>query len=267
MTCSPIERRIFRRLAVFAGGWSPEAAETVCGAAEGPAGATFAALASLVTKNLVQSAPRGDMPRFTMLETIREYAHERLAASGEEERIRCAHAAHFLALVDGANQALIGPGQVAVRARIERDYDNLRGALRWSVDRGAVGRAGWLGWKYSWRCWSDRVLYTEGRSWAGGDPGARRYRRPPVLFLAALRRGRPRHGPRGRRGGEAVPREGTRPGAAVRYLRTALRPRSRNADGSHRQGDYAAARAYLEETWPSGAARMTGGMSVSAACT
>jgi predicted ATPase/transcriptional regulator with XRE-family HTH domain len=158
------ERRIFRRLAVFAGGWSLEAAESVCGEAETTSGTILTALESLVMKNLVQLAPRSETPRFTMLETIREYAQERLAASGEAEGVGRAHAAHFRALVDGANQALIGPEQMAVRDRIDRDYDNLRGALRWSIEHGAVEWAGWLGWEL-WRYWSDRVMYTEGRGW------------------------------------------------------------------------------------------------------
>lgn len=241
------ERRIFRRLAVFAGGWMLEAAGTVCGAAEVTSGTTQADLESLVAKSLVQSAPRGETPRFTMLETIREYAQERLAASGEEERIRRAHAAHFLALVDGANQALIGPEQMAVRARIERDYDNLRGALRWSIDQGEVDRAGWLGWEL-WRYWSDRVLYAEGRGWLEEILALDDVADHPCYFWLHFAAGILAMD----QGDDVAARDSLEKGLSLASRYDTSEPRSAALTQlgrlAYRQGDYAAARAFLEES-------------------
>ena len=105
----PVEQALFRRLAVFVGGSTVEAAGAVADVGTGAATTTassgqpplvFDALAALVTKNLVQRAtgPGAD-PRFEMLETVREFARERLGASGEEDRIRRAHAVYFAASV------------------------------------------------------------------------------------------------------------------------------------------------------------------------
>ena len=210
-------------------------------------GTTLMDLESLVAKHLVQSVPCSETPRFTMLETIREYAQERLAASGEGERIRRAHAAHCRALVDGANQALIGAEQMVVRARIERDYDNLRGALRWSIDQGDVERAGWLGWEL-WRFWSDRVLYTEGRGWLGEILALDGVADHPCYFWLHFAAGVLAMD----QGDDAAARASLEWGLSLapRYDTSGPRSAALAQLGrlAHRQGDYVTARAFLEES-------------------
>ena len=136
------ERRLFRRLAVFLGGWTLEAAESVCGAGSAPEhndGDVLTGLAALVDKSLVVREERAPAEtRFTLLETLREYALERLAASGEEMALRRAHLACFVALAETAEPALRGPEQVAWMRRLERELPNVRAALGWAVAQGAA---------------------------------------------------------------------------------------------------------------------------------
>jgi predicted ATPase/class 3 adenylate cyclase len=114
----PDEQRLFARLAVFAGGCTLEAAEAVCEA-------DLETLESLVDKSLVRTRDDG---RFWMLETIRELARERLAASGEENVLRARHAEHFLAFAERADPEIRAASR-DWRDRLEREHDNLRAAL------------------------------------------------------------------------------------------------------------------------------------------
>jgi predicted ATPase/DNA-binding SARP family transcriptional activator len=120
------EQRLFARLAVFAGGCSVEAAETVCDA-------DLNELASLVEKSLVLETAQTDREaRFGMLATIREYAAERLEASGDAEAVRRRHAEHFLELAEEADPALdAGDEQSIWLERLALEHDNLRAALGW----------------------------------------------------------------------------------------------------------------------------------------
>jgi predicted ATPase/DNA-binding CsgD family transcriptional regulator len=167
---APAEQVLFRRLAPFAGGWMLEAAEVVVGAVDGylPACAVpdvLDGLTSLADKSLVQVvvSPGGE-PWFRLLETVREYALERLETSGEADGARRQHAHYYMALAASAEPALKGPDQRDWVDRLEREHDNLRAALRWllSVDEteDAQRLASLLG--YFW--WIGGHL-AEGRRW------------------------------------------------------------------------------------------------------
>jgi non-specific serine/threonine protein kinase len=157
------EQWLFECLAVFSGGFSLEAAEAVGNADAGIA--VLDGLTALVDQSLIQ-IKRLDAepaePRFELLETIREYALERLAASGHELGTRDRHSAYFLALAESADAQLRGPHQVEWLARLEHEHDNLRAALRWCIERqdaeGALRFGGAL-----WRFWQTRGHVTEGR--------------------------------------------------------------------------------------------------------
>ena len=170
------DQALFRRMCVFAGGCTLDAAEAVsAGAGHGPAmpGPTVLdGLASLAASSLLQqdttSAGQADLPpggpRVTMLETIREYGGGQLAAHAEADAVGQRHAAYYLALAEAAAAALAGPEAVAGLARLDVEHDNLRAALRWACDRGdrvtALRLAGAL-----WRFWAQRGHLSEGRRW------------------------------------------------------------------------------------------------------
>jgi predicted ATPase/DNA-binding CsgD family transcriptional regulator len=133
---TPAEQALFRRLAVFAGGCTPDAAEAVCAGAAGAVPvAVLDGVASLLDKSLVQreEGPGGEA-RVGMLETLREFAAERLEASGEAGALACRHAAYYAGLAERAAPALHGPAQREWFDRLERERDNLRAALRWSAE-------------------------------------------------------------------------------------------------------------------------------------
>ena len=126
------ERLLFARLAVFAGGWTLEAAGAVCEL--GDEAEALEHMSALVDKSLVQQrASDRHEPRFAMLETVREYALERLEKSGESEMLRRRHAAYFLQLAKEEERASQGPLQRAWLDRLETEHDNLRAALSWSL--------------------------------------------------------------------------------------------------------------------------------------
>lgn len=126
------EQTLFRRLSVFVGGCTLEAAEAVCNTKYDLGMDLFDGLASLVDKNLLQRMESTDAePRFAMLETIREYALEALHTSKEEPLVRRAHAAYCLVLAEEGNPELSGPDRSAWLARCDIEVDNFRGALDW----------------------------------------------------------------------------------------------------------------------------------------
>jgi predicted ATPase/DNA-binding NarL/FixJ family response regulator len=154
---TPAEQTLFRRLAVFVGGFTLEAAQAVCNAAGELGIDVLEGVASLADKNLVRQAPGADREsRFGMLETIREYGLERLAASGEAETIHRYHTKFFLALAEATEPDLLGARRTQTLARLEAELDNLRAALVWSqttprqeeANRAALGLqlAGALAW-------------------------------------------------------------------------------------------------------------------------
>jgi predicted ATPase/class 3 adenylate cyclase len=158
------ERVLFARLAVFSGGRTLEAIETICDARGDLPVDALEGVSSLLDKSLLrqEEGPEGE-PRFVMLETIHEYARERLEASGEAEEVRRLHAAYFLALAEEAEPELSGADQLACLERLEAEHDNMRAALSWSLEkepetalRLAVALA---------RFWEKRSYFSEGSSW------------------------------------------------------------------------------------------------------
>ncbi|MDP9353459.1 MAG: tetratricopeptide repeat protein, partial [Chloroflexota bacterium] len=157
------ERRLFRWLAVFAGGCTLDAAEAVCGVEAGDE--VLETLSSLVDKSLLrQEEGIGGEPRFLMLETLREYALERLEESGEAEETRKRHVEYYLALAENAEPELRGPRQSEWLERLEEEHNNLRATLRWALDRGEVQTVVRLGWALGIFWWI-HVHQREGRRW------------------------------------------------------------------------------------------------------
>ncbi|WP_308016295.1 helix-turn-helix transcriptional regulator [Nonomuraea aurantiaca] len=131
------DRAVFRRLAVFPSGFDLEAVRTVCAGGVVARDDVLAAIGRLVDKSLVVAETRGGVSRFLLLETIRDYAADRLREAGEVHLVRDRHLGHFLAFAGGPERAA---DLDAWRARLEGEYDNLRAALEWGLatdpDRG-----------------------------------------------------------------------------------------------------------------------------------
>ena len=172
---------LLRHLAIFVGGFSLHALDAVGGASSsattpdrlnGDLGETvFAGLGALVGSSLVRAEEQpDDERRFSMLATVREYALERLEGAGEAAEARRRHAAYCLSLVDAEDPGQNLPGEML--DRLQAEHDNLRAALRWTLDddpESALRLAGGL-----WRFWSQRGYWNEGRTWleqaiAGGS--------------------------------------------------------------------------------------------------
>jgi predicted ATPase len=173
---APEEQRLFRRLAVFAGGCTLEAADAVCTdehATHVPpsvpdqsslADSVFDSLTSIVDKSLVWQDTRGSQPRYRMLETLREFGLERLTASGEAEVVQRRHAAWCLTLAEQAYSELPGPDQRTWLGRSEDEHDNYRSALTWLLQQGDAESAQRL-MIGLYRFWYVRGHLSEGRTW------------------------------------------------------------------------------------------------------
>jgi predicted ATPase/transcriptional regulator with XRE-family HTH domain len=164
------ERVLFGRLAVFAGGCTLEAAEAVCGlpAEAEPLGVdVLEGLGALVDQSLLHVREPGGEPRFALLETIREYALEQAAASGDLDALHRAHAAYYVHLAEAVEPALTGPEQRRWCERLERDHDNLRAALAWALERGET-ETGLRLVGALYRFWQVRGHLREGRAWVEG---------------------------------------------------------------------------------------------------
>jgi predicted ATPase len=153
---SASEQVLFARLGVFAGPFSLPAAEAVGAGSPDPGPATepgpvLETLGSLVDSSLVQADTRGGEPRFALLETIREYALERLG-DGDWVQAHDRHAAYFLALAEPAAAEFAGPGQLAWLDRLESEHDDLLAAMSWLVDQGPPEQALRL-FSATWRFW------------------------------------------------------------------------------------------------------------------
>ncbi len=175
------EKALFRRLSVFVGGCALEAAAAVCADEADRKANLLPDLQSLVDNSLLQQDPASESgPRFRMLQTIREYAAERLLESGEEAAIRDRHLAWCVKFAEQADREMDGPLQGPWLDRLNADYANIRVALRWSQTAGdedaGLRLAGWLG-----EFWYVRGPIQEGRTWleaalarAGGSASAAR---------------------------------------------------------------------------------------------
>jgi predicted ATPase/DNA-binding SARP family transcriptional activator/DNA-binding CsgD family transcriptional regulator len=174
---SEAERALLRRLSVFAGGWTLEAAEEVCSGDGIERDSVLTLLGELVYKSLVVAgAATGGAVRYRMLEPIRQYAWEKLEESGEADEVRGQHAAFFLAVAEEAEPELDGPRQRLWVEQLEAEHDNLREALSWVLEREEAE----LGLRFGgalWRFWFVRGYLSEGLRWmeqalAGSDEPA-----------------------------------------------------------------------------------------------
>jgi predicted ATPase/class 3 adenylate cyclase len=157
------DQTLFARLSVFSGGRTLEAIEAVCD----PQGDLDAleGVESLLEKSLLrQEEEVGGEPRYVMLETVHEYALEKLEESGEGEDVRRRHAEFFLALAEEAEHHLRGPEDVEWLERLEEEHDNIRAALSWALERGEAELALRLGGAL-WMFWEARGHYSEGHRW------------------------------------------------------------------------------------------------------
>lgn len=159
------EMALFRRLTVFSGGCTLEAAEAVCIVPTALEISVLDGLASLVDKSLLlqEESSLGEA-WFVLLETVREYGREFLEAKGEDEQVRARHAAFYLTWLEAAALGLEGVQQRMWLQRVEREHDNVRAALTWAREQDdaeiGLGLAG-----AAWRFWSLRGHLTEGLGW------------------------------------------------------------------------------------------------------
>lgn len=182
----PAERSVFRRLAVFAGGWTAAAAEAVCADGRTPDVRVLDVLDALVERSLVTVSRTAAGTRFGMLEPVRQYARDRLAETGDSAATRTRHVAHHLDLAERAAAELEGrPGQGAWLDRLEQEEDNLRAALAWSLAAPDGAEPALRMAAALWRFWEMRWRVTEGSRWLAaalerGDEV------PPALRAEAL---------------------------------------------------------------------------------
>ncbi|MCC6447012.1 MAG: winged helix-turn-helix domain-containing protein [Armatimonadetes bacterium] len=154
------KRLLLRRLAVFRGGWTLAAAESVCEGSGLECRDAPELLTALIDRSLVEAEEHSGELRYRMLEMIREYAQERLAESGEEARLREKHLGYYLALAEEAEPRLRGPEQIEWLDRLEEELENLRLALSSAENGAGLRLAGALG-----EFWYLRGYWNEGRGW------------------------------------------------------------------------------------------------------
>jgi predicted ATPase/DNA-binding CsgD family transcriptional regulator len=191
------EQRLFRRLSIFSDSWTLEAVETIENELNEGVISSFSVLdtmTSLLEKSLlVQSEHEGEEPRFRMLQTVREFAHDLLSENGELEKSQRVHAFYYLTLVEDAENQLKGIQQTPWLARLELERENLRVALEWALEDNDVGveialrLAGTL-----WRFWWEKGHLSEGRYYLeralkkSGRVGTRTSNRAKALNAAGM---------------------------------------------------------------------------------
>ena len=161
------ERILYRRLAVFMGGWTLEAAKEVCSGNSIEASDILDLLSQLVNKSLILVEwKQGQETRYRMLETIRQYAGDRLLESDEREKLRQQHLTYFLKVAEQAEGGLRGAAKKGWMERLEVEHDNLRVALEWSLERNSAGLESGLRVAGAlFEFWYRRGHYHEGREW------------------------------------------------------------------------------------------------------
>jgi tetratricopeptide (TPR) repeat protein len=160
---SESEQILFRRLAIFSGGLTLEAAEAVCSGGGIQADDTLDLLTHLVDRSLVIVQEQAEQTRYEILETIREYMREKLAESGDHDSVRARHISFFMDLASQAEPELRGPNQAIWARRLDMDIDNFRSALTWLLEKNpnlGAQLAGNLLWFWHIRCY-----WSEGRDW------------------------------------------------------------------------------------------------------
>ena len=153
------EQTLLRRLAVFAGGFSLEGADAIGG------GDVLDVLARLVARSLVITEEQDGEARYRLLETIRQYAQDKLAEAGEVADIRARHLRWYLDLAIEAERELTGPDQAEWLARLDIESDNLRAALEWCASQPPDSAVLLSLAADLWRFWLVRGNWNEGRSW------------------------------------------------------------------------------------------------------
>jgi predicted ATPase/class 3 adenylate cyclase len=176
------EKVLFARLSVFVGGRTLEAMEAICDAEGDLPGGVLDGVSVLVDENLLrQEEAVGGEPRFVMLETIHEFAREKLQESGQTEDIRRRHARYFLSLAEEAEPRLMRAKQAEWLKRLELELDNLRAALSWAQEQDKAELGLRLG-AALWRFWIMSARYGEGRRWLEAALAAENA--GPLLFRA-----------------------------------------------------------------------------------
>jgi predicted ATPase/class 3 adenylate cyclase/tetratricopeptide (TPR) repeat protein len=160
----PKEQILFRRLSVFVNGWTLETAEFVCSDAFVKSDDVLDLLEHLIKKSMVILGDTQHETRYRMLETMRQYANEKLVESGESDMLRDRHLEYFLNLAETAEPHLIRPEQLDWLAQLDADYENLRLALEWALNKEPVEPSlrlcAALGWFWHVRCY-----WLEGTRW------------------------------------------------------------------------------------------------------
>jgi predicted ATPase len=159
------EKKLFSRLAVFLGGFVLESAESVCGFGSIDSHDVMGLLGQLVDKSLVDTDQREEGTRYRMLETLREYAGEELAASGDSEKAHRRHAEYFLALAEQSSSRILGYEEEYWLRRLDDELDNMRQAMTWAVETPQPELAQQLIGSLL-RYFNFRNRPTEGRDWA-----------------------------------------------------------------------------------------------------
>jgi predicted ATPase/class 3 adenylate cyclase/DNA-binding NarL/FixJ family response regulator len=158
------ERLLYRRLAIFGGTFSLDAAEAVCSGRDLAESAIIDLLAHLVEKSLIVAGQGAGEVRYHLLEPARQYALGKLQETAEASDVGARHRDYFLALAEQGHLGLASAERMSWQARIESDHDNIRTALRWSIDHHALEEATRLGASMA-RFWASRGLLNEGMAW------------------------------------------------------------------------------------------------------